>query len=94
MRCEGAVRGRIEQAQPAPIPVTALPGPVLDTTGAGDCFSGTLMAALAQGQALDSAIRRAICASALSTTRLGVIEAIPERDEVEAMLQSGGGRVK
>ncbi len=72
----------------------ALPGPVLDTTGAGDCFSGTLMAALAQGQALDSAIRRAICASALSTTRLGVIEAIPERDEVEAMLQSGGGRVK
>ena len=41
MRCEGAVRGRIEQAQPAPIPVTALPGPVL-AVALGASFSSSL----------------------------------------------------
>lgn len=59
----------------------------IDTTGAGDCFSGTLMAELAQGASVECAIELAVCASALSTTRRGVVEALPERDEAEALLE-------
>lgn len=53
-----------------------------DTTGAGDCFSGGLMAAIAAGAGLDDAIAYANCAASLSVTRLGVIESLPVRDEV------------
>ena len=67
--------------------VPRLDAPVVDTTGAGDCFSGTMMAALAEGRVLEDAIRMAICASALSTTRLGAVEAIPGRDEVTKLYE-------
>lgn len=54
----------------------------IDTTGAGDCFSGALMAWIAQGKSIEEAIVFANYASAISVTRLGVVEAIPELDEV------------
>jgi ribokinase len=53
-----------------------------DTTGAGDCFSGGLMAALSAGSDLDDAIVYANCAASLSVTRLGVIESLPTKEEV------------
>lgn len=59
----------------------------IDTTGAGDIFSGSFMSALAEGIAVDEAIRFANAAAALSTTRLGVIESIPGRKDVEGMLK-------
>ena len=59
----------------------------VDTTGAGDIFSGSFMSALAGGIPLDEAIRFANAAAALSTTRLGVIESIPGREEVADMLK-------
>jgi len=59
----------------------------VDTTGAGDIFSGSFMSALAEGIPLDEAIRFANAAAALSTTRLGVIESIPAREEVADMLK-------
>jgi ribokinase len=59
----------------------------VDTTGAGDIFSGSFMSALAEGTPLDKAIRFANAAAALSTTRLGVIESIPAREEVAGMLK-------
>jgi ribokinase len=63
------------------------PPPVkaVDTTGAGDTFSGALMAAISKGNAIEDAIVFANCAAALSVTRLGVIESIPELDEVMAL---------
>lgn len=70
--------------------VPPLPSPVLDTTGAGDCFSGVLMAMLAEEKSLDEAIRIAICASALSTTRLGVVEALPDRKSALAFFEEVG----
>lgn len=60
----------------------------LDTTGAGDIFSGAFLAAYSQGQALADAIHFANHAAALSTTRLGVIESIPDRDEVELFMRT------
>lgn len=72
--------------------IPALAAPVVDTTGAGDCFSGALMAELARGVPVEQAIELAICASALSTTRLGVVEALPERAEAAALLKAQRGR--
>ncbi len=59
----------------------------IDTTGAGDIFSGSFMSALAKGIPLDEAIRFANAAAAFSTTRLGVIESIPGREEVAEILK-------
>ena len=59
-----------------------------DTTGAGDIFSGGFLAVYARGQALANAIRFANHAAALSTTRLGVIESIPDREEVETFMRT------
>lgn len=58
----------------------------IDTTGAGDVFSGALMTALSKGTSIDKAIVFANYAAALSVTKLGVIEAIPHLDEVQTFI--------
>lgn len=65
----------------------AVPVEPFDTTGAGDVFSGALMAAWHEGRSIDECIRFATCAAALSVTRLGVIESIPDREEVLALMR-------
>lgn len=57
-----------------------------DTTGAGDCFAGSLAAALDQGMTPPRAMRFAAAAAALQVTRPGAAEAMPARAEVEAFL--------
>jgi ribokinase len=59
---------------------------VVDTTAAGDAFSGALAVWLAEGADFRTAARTAIAASALSVTRLGAQASLPTRAEVEAML--------
>lgn len=61
---------------------------VVDTTGAGDAFSGTLAAALAQGSDMETAARRATAAGALACTRLGVIPSLPHTAQLEALLDA------
>jgi ribokinase len=56
-----------------------------DTTGAGDIFSGALMAAVSQGKALEESLRFASAAASISVTRLGVVESIPQLGEVQAL---------
>ena len=68
-----------------------IPAPLvtpIDTTGAGDTFNGTLAAALADGEDLEAAVRRAVAAAALSTTRPGARGGMPTRPELEAFLAS------
>ena len=72
--------------------VPRLPSPPIDTTGAGDTFSGAFMARLAQGEPIDAAVRFAICASSLSVTKAGGVEAIPTLAEAEAFLREAEGR--
>jgi ribokinase len=58
----------------------------VDTTGAGDAFSGALACAWGSGQEFRAAIDFAIAASALSVTRAGAQSALPRREEVERFL--------
>jgi ribokinase len=55
----------------------------VDTTGAGDTFCGTLVAALSQGQAMQQALQYASAASALACTRWGAQAAIPHAAKVQ-----------
>ena len=61
----------------------------VDTTGAGDTFSGSLCARLAAGDDLPTALRFASAAGALCTTAAGAVPSIPRRAAVEAMLSEG-----
>jgi ribokinase len=63
------------------------PGPVIDTTGAGDGFSGGLATALAEGCDMPTALRFATAVAGLSVTRAGAAGAMPTRAEVEAYLR-------
>lgn len=54
----------------------------VDTTAAGDTFSGTLAAMIASGKPIDEAVDIAQHASSLSVTRLGAQTAIPYLSEV------------
>jgi len=58
----------------------------VDTTGAGDCFIGTLAAALDAGADRPAAMRRAAAAAALQVTRAGAAQAMPLASEVDAFL--------
>lgn len=64
----------------------ALPVEAVDTTGAGDCFTGALAQALARGEELPVAARYAVAAAALSTTGPGARGALPDDDAVRAVL--------
>jgi ribokinase len=56
----------------------------IDTVGAGDTFVGALSADLGAGTSLDEAVRRAVVAAALSTTRAGARGGMPTRSELDA----------
>lgn len=58
----------------------------IDTTGAGDTFCGSLVAALSQGVDMAQALRVASAAGALACTRLGAQSSIPQATEVASFL--------
>ena len=60
----------------------------VDTTGAGDAFTGAVAVRLAAGDALADAARFASVAAALATTRKGTQAAYPETADVERRLRS------
>ena len=59
---------------------------VVDTTGAGDAFSGALAVALAEGTKLTEAVAFANAAAALQVTKIGTASAMPYREEVDELL--------
>ncbi|XDA98213.1 ribokinase [Sulfitobacter sp. LCG007] len=56
----------------------------VDTTGAGDTFTGYLVAGLDRGLQMEAAIGLATRAAALMVTRAGTADVIPDLAEVEA----------
>jgi sugar/nucleoside kinase (ribokinase family) len=63
------------------ISVVKPPGPVIDTTGAGDCFYGALLAGVLRGLSPADAGRLAAAAGAFCVTGLGATSAIRGFDE-------------
>jgi len=59
---------------------------VIDTTAAGDCFTGALAVAIGEGHNLEYAVRFANAAAAISVTRLGAQPSLPMRAEVEELI--------
>ena len=59
----------------------------VDTTGAGDAFTGILAAWLDQGQPIELALHRAAVGAALACERLGAQSAQPMLAEIEARAQ-------
>jgi ribokinase len=60
----------------------------VDTTGAGDTFTGSFLARYAQGDSVELALEYASAASALQVTRAGAALAIPEICDVQEFLKS------
>lgn len=64
----------------------------VDTTGAGDCFSGGFLAGLHYGSTLTGAARLANAAGALSVSRLGATEGILSyKETLQWMSRNGAG---
>ncbi len=66
----------------------ALRARVVDTTGAGDCLTGAVAAALAEGRALEDAVRLGLAAASICVERHGCQPAMPTRVEAERRLSS------
>jgi ribokinase len=56
--------------------------PVVDTTGAGDCFSGYYLAARERGLSIQDSLDIAGKAASITVSRKGAMESIPFKDEV------------
>ena len=81
-------KGAVWIGQGRRIEVPAWPAPrVVDTTGAGDCFTGWLAGALDRGCALEDALTEASAAAALKVSRKGAAAGIPTREEVETFMR-------
>ncbi len=77
--CRARINGQF-LAQPA------FPIKPVDTTGAGDTFCGTLVAALSQGRGVEEALRHANAASALACLAPGAQSSIPSHAQVQTFL--------
>jgi ribokinase len=72
---------------------TSVPAPaveVVDTTGAGDAFSGALGAELARGAGAVEAVRYGVAAGSFAVTVAGAQPSMPRRAEVERLLETMG----
>ena len=59
----------------------------VDTTAAGDTFSGYFLAAISEGLDVPTALKMAAKASSIAVTRHGAVPSIPLRAEVEEALK-------
>lgn len=68
----------------------AFPVEAVDTTAAGDVFNAALAVAMAEGKSMDEGMRSANAAAAISVTRHGAQNSVPDRGEVERFLARSG----
>ena len=61
----------------------------VDTTAAGDTFTGYFLAGLAEGLPIPDCLRMSAKASSIAVSREGAVPSIPYRAEVEAALKEG-----
>ena len=82
----GSVANRVESGEVETARQEAFRVRAVDTTAAGDTFTGFFIGALLEGKALSECMRRASMASSLGVTRPGAASSIPTREEVEDAL--------
>ena len=75
----------LDQGQAQHFPPVAIKA--VDTTAAGDAFTGSLAVFLAQGKELAEAVQLACLAGALSATKLGAQPSLPTLEEFEKFKQ-------
>ena len=80
--------GALACDQAAALHFPAFPVQVVDTTAAGDAFSGALAVGIAAGGTLEQAIPLAAAAAALTCTKRGAQDSLPDRKDVERFLQA------
>ena len=82
----GSVGAVLVPKKGRPVDLKAPRVKAVDATGAGDALNGALAAALAGGQSLHVAARRAVVAASLSVTRAGAREGMPTLAELQEAL--------
>lgn len=78
--CKAERAGGVERREQAALSVKAV-----DTTAAGDTFTGYFVAELMQGADLSRALQMATTAAAISVTRAGAAASVPTRAEVTSL---------
>lgn len=73
---------------PSPVYQPSFAVPVVDTTAAGDTFTGFFLAGCELGRSLEKSLELAAAAAALAVSRLGAAVSIPWLDGVEKVLPS------
>lgn len=63
---------------------------VVDTTGAGDCFTGAFAVGLMEGRSYLEAMQFASAAAAVCVQRKGAMPSLPTRSEALEALGGGG----
>jgi ribokinase len=81
--------GAVAAGRHGEIRVPAIPVQVVDTTGAGDTFAGTLAAFLDEGLDLAAAMRLAAIAGSLACTKEGAQPSFPHRREIDQAARPG-----
>jgi len=61
---------------------------VVDTTAAGDTFTGYFISGILAGKEMDTVIKEATVAASIAVSRIGAAPSIPEMREVEARYKS------
>jgi ribokinase len=79
----GVVVATNDETRHIPAPHVA----VVDTTGAGDCFTGAFAAAIVADMAVVEAARRAVAAASYSTTIFGATTGMPTTEELDGFLR-------
>lgn len=60
----------------------------VDSTGAGDVFSGSLAAFISEGMPIEEAARMATASASISVTRMGAQLSAPTRKEIESFIST------
>lgn len=59
----------------------------VDTTAAGDTFTGYYIASVLRGKSIEESLKTASAASGIAVTRKGAVPSIPDAEEVEVFLK-------
>ena len=79
-------RGVLALIDGAPLIIPGRPVNAVDTTGAGDCFVGSLAAQLARGATIPYALNYANAAASICVQRMGAAISMPTAAEVDGIL--------